>query len=197
MKIPMISALVLGLASTAVANPIQWTTEEGGNGHFYEAINVPGSLSWTGAQLFAEALGGHLATLTSAAENTFVFENVVDDLSLWKIDSFGFLIGPYIGLFQDTSSPSYSEPDGGWVWLTGEDLLFSSWAAGQPNNVGGQGYGHFWAGRSTVPLPTWQDIQNSDPVNSPVSFVVEYVPTPGTALPLIASGVLLGRRRRS
>ena len=46
-----------------------------------------------------------------------------------------------IGLYQDTSSSSYSEPSGGWVWTSGEALDWNLWQSTElgtePNNVNG------------------------------------------------------------
>jgi len=64
--------------STARANLIQWS----GNGHWYEAI--PASIAWTDAKAAAEAKGGYLATITSAAENTFV-AGIVASSEYWHL----------------------------------------------------------------------------------------------------------------
>ncbi|SVB86895.1 uncharacterized protein METZ01_LOCUS239749, partial [marine metagenome] len=45
----------------------------------------------------------------------------------------------WIGLYQDTESDDYSEPDGGWMWIingclfTGEPVAYTNWASGQPD----------------------------------------------------------------
>src|SRR5262249_15005848 len=43
----------------------------------------------------------------------------------------------WIGAFQDHSAANYSEPAGGWKWVTGEPWSFTSWKAGEPSNFGG------------------------------------------------------------
>ena len=50
-------------------------------GHYYERIDVPAGIEWTGARIAAETMffmgaQGHLATITSQAENDFIVENL-------------------------------------------------------------------------------------------------------------------------
>lgn len=40
-----------------------------------------------------------------------------------------------LGLVQNTSSPDYSEPAGGWEWVTGEPVDFLNWNVGEPNDL--------------------------------------------------------------
>jgi hypothetical protein len=40
----------------------------------------------------------------------------------------------WIGGVQNHSAPGYSEPSGGWTWVTGEAWSFTDWAPGEPNN---------------------------------------------------------------
>ena len=52
------------------AGAVKWN-----NGHCYEAVLAPG-VSWDQAQSACVVRGGHLATITSAEENAFVFSLV-------------------------------------------------------------------------------------------------------------------------
>ena len=55
---------------------------------------------------------------------------------------------------------NYSEPNGGWEWVTGECRL-SNWAGVEPNDDNGEEYGHMnifgtwsdWNGESYAVLP--------------------------------------------
>lgn len=94
------------------------------NGNFYAVVTT--NLSWTDAN--AEAQGtlfqgvpGHLATLTSQGEIDWVLAN----LDVQR---------PWIGLSQNLNSPNYSEPAGGYEWVTGEPFAFDSWSPGEPSN---------------------------------------------------------------
>jgi hypothetical protein len=67
-------------ASTAQAQQaVQWKVEDGGNGHWYQLIALPGQgtmrISWGEAKLRAETQSGHLATLTSIAEGAFIWQS--------------------------------------------------------------------------------------------------------------------------
>ena len=54
-------------------------------------------------------MGGHLVTVTSAAEDQFLGEHLLAPKSQWP-----HTVGPWIGAYQDQNSPDYSEPAGGW-----------------------------------------------------------------------------------
>ncbi len=99
------------------------------NGHSYRLVN--GHVDWLTAKAEAEAamLGGqpgHLVTISDQAEAD------------WLVSQFPNT-RPWIGLFHDTTDPNYSEPGGGWVWVTGEPLTYTNWAPGEPNNISGSG----------------------------------------------------------
>jgi len=154
-------------------------------------IDVPAGISWTDASAHANTKGGYLATLTSADENMWVFDNLAGNPAHWFVGSFGNLGGPFIGGFQDTDSPTFSEPAGGWSWNTGENWAFTNWAPGQPNNAGGnQDTVHFWTGNSNSPQPTWQDIADSNVTNSPRSYIIEYNFNPTCPADVNNDGVL-------
>lgn len=160
------------LCAPTFGDVIQWPETEGGNGHQYESMTIPPDTSWTDAIALATEQGGYLATFTTQEELDWVFNNLVSDPSLWFIDSFGFHIGPYIGGYQDFSAEDYTEPAGGWRWITGEEWDFTAWSPGQPNNVGGQEVLHFW---SNVGIwKTWQDLANlGNGLDAPRSIIIE------------------------
>jgi hypothetical protein len=117
---------LLAVASTAHA---QAPVMNPANGHYYQA--VPGTIAWTQAKALAESATfngapGHLATVSDASENLFL-----DAMLGVNTDRY------WMGGFQDMSSPSYSEPAGGWTWVTGEPFTYTAWKAGEPNDFGG------------------------------------------------------------
>ncbi len=94
------------------------------NGHYYRVVNV--MLSWPEARMAAEqsiwqGQPGHLVTFADQAELDWVLLNIAPGR-------------PWIGLYQNLMSPSYSEPSGGWEWITGEPVNLINWAPGEPNN---------------------------------------------------------------
>ncbi|MDI9404580.1 MAG: hypothetical protein QM516_11970, partial [Limnohabitans sp.] len=67
----MAGGIAGGIAGSAVAqDAVQWRVEDGGNGHWYRLD--PTIRLQPAARVVAEASGGHMATVTSAAEQAFV-----------------------------------------------------------------------------------------------------------------------------
>lgn len=108
---------------------IQWKAESGGNGHWYAVVGEQGDpIFWTDAREAAANLGAetHLATITSAAENTFIFDSLVRD----RPEIMHILLG-------GEQRPEAGEPDQGWTWVTGEEFAYTNWAWGEPNDYDG------------------------------------------------------------
>jgi hypothetical protein len=150
------SALAAACAAEPVLNP--------DNGHYYDSVDFAGT--WAGAMLDAQArshlgLRGHLATLTSAAEDDFV------------VAAFGLsaLAGRWLGGYQDIPAPDYSEPAGAWRWVTGEFWGYNHWLPGEPNDANGPGTENNLQIRADIP-PYWNDTPN-DAAELP-GYVIEY-----------------------
>ncbi len=129
------AALDANLPTPEEAAPPVLDTE---NGHWYQAVVVPGKLPWAdakkrAAQMVYHGRRGHLATLTSAPEVQWV----VDHLALACADDVRY----WLGGFQNHAAPDYREPDGGWQWITGEPWSYTHWNhdTGEPNNANGGG----------------------------------------------------------
>lgn len=116
-------------------------------GHLYVAV-LPSrlNLGWEAGALLARKMDGHLATLTSKAENDFVFNLVQDDNRFFDTGINGNFYGPLFGLYQPEDS---TEPRGGWLWTTGERLEFTNWLPGQPDDSGQKSMRGSFALRST------------------------------------------------
>ena len=76
-KITKISVATLLVACGVNAHAVDpawvtWGLNVGGNGHQYAVVASSG-MTWNQANTQAQNLGGYLATITSAAENNFVF----------------------------------------------------------------------------------------------------------------------------
>jgi hypothetical protein len=150
-SVATLAASVALLAGLAGASPEPWVHPDGSI-HYYDAIGTPAGMNWYDAFDSAAAYGGYLATLTSQAENDFVF-SLVDSAPYWHKRLDLRLAGPWLGGTQGFGSP---EPDSGWRWVTDESMDFLNWTPGQPNNDGDENALHF--GESVgVRVPTWDD----------------------------------------
>jgi hypothetical protein len=128
--------------------------------HCYEAVAVSTGITWPAAKTAAPGASyngfhGHLATITSAAENTFLMSTGLAVPFYW------------IGASQPLGTgicPSCS-----WSWVTGEPFVYTNWAPGEPNDFYGPGsepYLTFW-----TPVGAWND-QFTAAVQP--GYVVEY-----------------------
>ena len=84
-------------------------------------------ISWDSAKVKAEAAGGHLATVTSVEEQSFLQQNVLNSFKgeLW------------LGGFQ-LEDLGLAEAKENWQWVTGEPWDYTNWHSGEPNNHGGR-----------------------------------------------------------
>lgn len=104
-----------------------WPGASGGNGHFYALYSVGSDGSWDGAIAKAASLGGHAATVNSAAETSFILRYARPP-AVYGATA--------IGLIQQ---PVALEPAGGWGWITGEPLNYTNWNIGEPNDANALG----------------------------------------------------------
>jgi len=157
----VLAALALAPAN---ADPLYFNQ----TGHYYEAVDSS-SVNWVTANATAESLSyqgmpGHLVTITSQAENDFVSNTVLANVT-WRYH--------WIGGFQPAGS---QEPGGGWVWVTGETWSYSHWNGGEPNNNGSEDAALIYSG-ATPYRGYWNDENSSSrplPNEEPYGFVVEY-----------------------
>ena len=91
------------------------------NGRLYRL--TPTAVSWSEGQAYAQQLGGNLVTLNSAEEEAFLQ------------DAFGTGEVFWMGLND-------LETEGEFVWVSGEEVTYTNFARGEPNNNNGaQNYG--------------------------------------------------------
>ena len=121
-------AILASCALLATSSAFAQVTDPN-TGNTYDVITK--NMFWTDAEADAKTqmfggTPGHLATITSQAELDFVMANLV-------------ISRPWLGGFHDTADPNYSEPAGGWAWVTGEPFTFTNWSAGEPNDTAANG----------------------------------------------------------
>lgn len=161
------------------------------NGHVYTLVD--NNTSWSDAENKAVALGGHLVTIRSQAENDWVFNYVVSATS-------SGVYGAWIGMYQLPGSP---EPAGGWVWSSGETVSYTHWqtSTGEPNDYYGNSSEN-WAKmyirqHDWDEIPSyWNDTWHYEPARPDTVGVVEAIPEPSSFLALGAGVIALGFLRR-
>ncbi len=173
----------------------QWRVDQGGNGHFYEVVNTGSSITWTVAKSAAEQRGGSLATISSAAEDTFI-QAMLADPAVWGTDNGANpgQWGPWIGGWQQDQT---SAPAAGWTWVTGENWSYTNWHQGEPNDgawryMRYESYLHYSRGPGNT--FAWNDMTD-DGHYVVHAFVLEVVPAPAAAL-LLSFACGLDRRRK-
>jgi len=146
-----------GTACAVGSYPVEWRTEDGGNGHWYQ-MRDSGQTCFLNAIAYAESIRGYLMTANSHAEWTFASKYAR------AIGRPHFTIG--------AKGPQLAGGD--WAWVTGEPWSYTAWG-GQggcdygpyPNN-GASGYYIWTAACGSLPdnvLP-WDDGTSFDQCQS-------------------------------
>ncbi|MBD3293346.1 MAG: PEP-CTERM sorting domain-containing protein [Armatimonadia bacterium] len=185
MRTVWIAVLLAAMATAAHADLVwhTWAVSAGGNGHAYAALTTPDT--WGNHNATAQDLGGYLVTLTSSAENEWALSQFTDTRTYW------------MGLYQPPGTP---EPDGGWLWVTGEPYDWRNWKDGEPNNhvyvagawrdedhVSVGGVEHTWIDRNGEYSDFYAIVEHSNP---------EEIPEPGTLLLMLSGVAAVGLKRR-
>ena len=132
---------------------VQWSVADGGNGHWYQCIQDTATceICWDEAQARSVDVGGYLATVTSAAETTFMVE----------------ALGP---LVMSHPNPEFGWGGGGYgngsdgEWVTGEPWDYTNWGIIN-NQPSGDGPRFTVGGPYATPPDTpgmWNDIGGGD-----------------------------------
>lgn len=100
-----------------------------GNGHAYLVVVVPSSITWLQARDRAIALGGHLATVGSAAEDRFVLDLAREHPEAFRSNG----TGPWLGARR--TRVDGGTPDTGWAWVDGTPWSYTGWREGQPDDT--------------------------------------------------------------
>jgi len=155
------------------------------NGHYYSHVSHPSGISWTAAKAEAETktfagMKGYLATVTNAAENQILLAKVAANGWLGMSDQVTE------GTFKWESGPE-----------AGNQLSYTNWTVGQPDNAGNEDFGMMFAGSavpSGVTAGQWNDLPNSvnltgaNAVWNTVGYFIEYGGMP-TDRSTVKSGV--------
>ncbi len=154
---------------------VQWPLADGGNGHYYQVVIVWGMRDSASAQSYAATLGGYPATLTSAAENTFVFA-LTNAPQFWTSGSPRGTTGPMIGVNTGIIGAPVFAP----TWFNNEGFLsagYTNWDSaavvlgrrgGGRGGISGFNTVQFFSA-SGHPAATWAALSTSA-----FSLVIEY-----------------------
>ncbi|MCF7988540.1 MAG: hypothetical protein K9L60_13375 [Methylovulum sp.] len=157
-KSPLILLAVLGniTANPAYADSVKLTNPA--NGHSYQRFDV--TKTWLQAKNACANQSGYLATITSQAENDWVWNN------------FGVAPAKYYGYIGFWLGASDATNEGQWAWNTGETWSYSNWDTGQPDNGGGRGQSYLAMWNWNVG-GSWDDggLPNDNP---PASYLCEW-----------------------
>ena len=167
------------VAGTVFYNPL---TE-----HFYEYVS--GSTTWTNSKTSASnrsyfGRAGYLATMSSEAENNFVWKLMSSDAWMGASDE----LSEVNGSKGSTAFASQSAVEGKWHWVTGPEKgtnfsngntpsvtlvsgQYHKWASGEPNNAGGEHYAQFYSSNNGQ----WNDLPNT----TLPGYICEYGDMPG------------------
>jgi hypothetical protein len=122
-----------------------FTNQQNYNGHSY--YRSTGNATWTTARTNCSNMGGHLVTITTSGEQSFIY-------GLWP--------SGWIGLTDEVT-------EGTWRWVTGETYSYKNWNSGEPNNAGNEDYVQF------VSNGRWNDLNNNNNLAYVLEF--EYLVT--------------------
>ena len=153
--------VIASLVRLSMAEPVEWAVAQGGNGHYYERVDVNEAVTWPAARTQAESrtlngVPGHLATITSDAENTFIFDNLLDANTNPISDKYY-----WIGGFLDES----------WQWVTSEEWSYTNWWVTEPN---GDGTALEMASTLAQPAGRWATWNDEPNLNLNQGYIVEY-----------------------
>ena len=101
---------------TSTRTPVSSPTPHKGvqnpdNGHWYLALS---EMSWDNAKNYCTSRNGHLVTIEDDEENMFVY-NLAPHALLGVTDR---------------------DSEGHWVLVTGQEMNYTNWCEGEPNNCG-------------------------------------------------------------
>lgn len=132
------------LAGGMVTSEVQAASVKTYNGHYYMFVNKVVDAGT--AEYMCDLKGAHLVTLTTAAEEKFVKENLSGDRDIW------------LGAKKVNNK---------WKWVTGEKFSYTNWHEGEPSNGSSEIYLSTWE-------ETWDDCSATKNGSTGNAYVMEW-----------------------
>jgi len=129
------AAAVVGGGRQGMAAAVDDAVWNPGTGHWYAYVTADLPSGWNTCRDAAAAAGGHLATITSIEEQTWIANNLA-------------LSGRPAAWLGATDAAA----EGTWQWTGGEAWSFSNWSASEPSDTAGT---ENWL--AIAPDGTWSD----------------------------------------
>jgi hypothetical protein len=155
----------LGIPCLTELPAVQWRVEDGGNGHWYQGAFAADFTSRAQCAAIAEARGGTLVSIGSAAESAWLYGAVSSRAELWTLST-PFALGPWIGARKIS---------GQWTWDDGTPWGHTDWLTNERNGSGN--FVQFYnstlnPGGSVTIRNAWND--NDDDHDVTKSLVIEW-----------------------
>ena len=108
------------------------------SGHTYQLIWS--KYGWDDMEAYCESVNGHLACITSAEEDDFLYKYIRKN-----------------GINNAVFGFTDDRHEGEWVWVSGEPTIYVNWAPGEANNeYGDEHWAHYY---EKYPTGQWNDCQ--------------------------------------
>lgn len=118
--------------------------------HYY-VVTKP--MNWKVAKQTAEDEGGYILVINNQEENEWIINTFGDHANTRGYNAF------HIGLTDE-------DQEGQFVWINGDELTYTNWDTGQPDNDVGDGspenFAQIMGNNSALPSGTWNDINDTE-----------------------------------
>ena len=114
-------------------------------------------LSWHGAAIRCEEMGGRLAVVKGEAENNFLTSLIAD-----------------AGLGTAWLGATDEQKEGRWVWADGTDMRYNAWDTSQPSNRSTWGSVEHYLQAVVSRKGAWNDVPNQGDRQSHPGFVCQW-----------------------